>query len=114
MEYPDSDFKSLVDTLVSKEFQKKSSKEKLVLDLMNVSKNRKLKLVSSPSIELINGYELSYYVTFSNTVVNTEKNKAVIYMGKATSRLSGITSIYFLKKENGKWKVFKRKALSIS
>jgi len=51
---------------------------------------------------------------FSNVQFNKDKTKAVIIFSSSTSTLAGSSSLYFLKKQNGKWFISCTKLLSIS
>ncbi|WP_103072712.1 hypothetical protein [Aquimarina sediminis] len=91
-----------------------SNCEKINLDLLKIPNNRKLKLVNKPFKNLFSKLDVSYYVAFSDVAINEVKDIAVVYMSEDTSSLSGSIDVYFLKKIDEKWKVFKRKTLSIS
>lgn len=54
------------------------------------------------------------HLSFSEIVYNKENSKAVIIVGVALTKLNGFTSIYYLEKKNGLWKVECKKELNIS
>lgn len=53
-------------------------------------------------------------LTFSRIVFNKEENKAIVIMATNFGRLNGFSALYFLEKEQGKWKIKCREGLSIS
>ena len=58
------------------------------------------------------GFDLLFQ--FSNIVFDNDKTKAAIIFSSSTSTLAGSSSLYFLKKQNGKWFISCTKLLSIS
>lgn len=53
-------------------------------------------------------------ITFSRIALNAERTEAVVVATTGTSRMDTHTGIYFLKKENGNWRIEEVKTLSIS
>ncbi|RXG18530.1 hypothetical protein DSM03_1011221 [Leeuwenhoekiella aestuarii] len=53
-------------------------------------------------------------LTFSDFVVNTKANKAIITCGFSQGKLDGVGIRYYLRKENGVWIIDDKKAIAIS
>jgi hypothetical protein len=95
---------------------KDSTKHKIELEKISVKKNRKLRIFSSTdnTRQLLLDGSVDYVIRFSEIVLNPEKNKAVVASSAYPHPKGGSSVLYFFKKENGNWRIFKQKLLSIS
>jgi hypothetical protein len=55
-----------------------------------------------------------WVLLFSDIIFNKTKNKAIVLVNSSTDKLSGSSTLYLLEKENGLWKIFKKKIISVS
>ncbi|WP_103072711.1 hypothetical protein [Aquimarina sediminis] len=95
---------------------KGSSNHKIELEKIQAKKNRKLRIFNSTdnTRQLLLDGSVDYVIRFSEIVLNPKKNKAVVVSSAYPHPKGGSSVLYLLKKENGNWKIFKRKLLSIS
>lgn len=95
---------------------KDSTKHKIELEKISVKKNRKLRIFSSTdnTRQLLLDGSVDYVIRFSEIVLNPEKNKAVVVSSAYPHPKGGSSVLYFFEKENGNWRIFKRKLLTIS
>ncbi|WP_103071302.1 hypothetical protein [Aquimarina sediminis] len=93
-----------------------STNHKIEIEKIPVKKNRKLRTLTPTdnTRELLLGDSLDYVISFTEIILNPDKNKAIVISWAYSHPISGSSKLYLLKKENGYWKIFKRKTLSIS
>ena len=97
----------------------KSIKEPKDIDISNIYTNRydsiiyfSKKLLTKGSREF---YDFDFLVSFSRVIFNKKYNRAIVKGSVSTSKLSGASVLYFLKKTaNGRWIIEYEKGLSIS
>ncbi|WP_062056225.1 hypothetical protein [Aquimarina longa] len=95
---------------------KENYNHKIKLEKLQVKDNRKLIMFSSTdnTRQLLLDDSLDYVICFSEIILNPKKNKAIVVSSGYPHPKGGSSVLYLLKKENGNWKIFKRKLLSIS
>jgi len=88
------------------------------IDFNKIQKSNFYKIIPSTTGKILSNknQRLNYHMHlgFSEIAYNKENSKAIIIVGVALTKLNGFTSIYYLEKKNGLWKIECKKELNIS
>lgn len=105
------EFKSLINKFIK-------TKEIQTLDLTKI-KDNKYSVITPyhdyyPKMSNKGFDKCDMVLTFSRIAINEEEDKAIAIMVTNFGRLNGFSALFFLKKENGTWRIKCREGLTIS
>jgi len=87
-----------------------------IIDLSRIKQNVNRTLIGYDKINTKNMEynDFDVALTFSRILINKDFNKSIVVVGEYRSELAGVTTLFFLMKEDNKWKIYKKRTLYIS